>query len=163
MTFEQELAACLEEIARAARRHLADPADPAWRDRLSTATADAFAIIHDCPRPLRAIMVEELLAGDPVVTVGTDPSEAAAPWYNLRPHKRPGQLPESIPLNGEGMSLSDQVLRDRGYTEDEIRGLFLSSGQDITSESMADFKAGKTFSWDELWAKIDAGPHGMRS
>jgi hypothetical protein len=113
MTSEQELAACLEEIARAARRHLADPADPAWRDRLSTATADAFAIIHDCPRPLRAITVEELLAGDPVVTVGTDPSEASAPWYNLHPHKRPGPLPEPVSQEGNGPSASDIVLGDQ--------------------------------------------------
>ena len=31
--------------------------------------------------------------------------------------------------------------------------------RDITAESIADYEAGKTFSWDELLSKIDAGPH----
>jgi hypothetical protein len=88
MSSAQELAACLEEIARSIRHHLADPSSLGCRDRLSTAAADAFALLYDAPRPRRVITLEELLAGDPVVTVGTDPSEAAAPWYTLHPRGR---------------------------------------------------------------------------
>ena len=69
--------------------------------------------------------------------------------------KKPGPLPKPDAEKGKGFSLSDQVLLDRGYTEDEVRGMFSGPGQDITAESMADCDAGKTFSWDELWAKID--------
>lgn len=79
---QPNLAECLEELARAARRHLADPQDKAGLDRLSTGTADAFAVLHDAPLPTRVITVAELLAGNPVVTVGTDPGEAAIPYYN---------------------------------------------------------------------------------
>lgn len=72
--------------------------------------------------------------------------------------KKPGSLPKPVTLKCEG-SLSDQVLRDRGNTEDEIRGMFSSQGQDITSESMADYDPGKTLTLHELWTKIDAGHH----
>ena len=68
--------------------------------------------------------------------------------------KMPGPLPKPVNLKGEG-SLSDQVLRDRGYTEDEIRGMFSGPGQHITSESMADCEAGKTLTLDEFWAQFD--------
>ena len=69
--------------------------------------------------------------------------------------KKPGPLPKPNAEKGKGTSLSDQGLLDRGHTEDEIRGMFSDPGQVITAESMADYDAGKTFSWDELWAKID--------
>ena len=73
--------------------------------------------------------------------------------------KKPGPLPKPNTNKGKGFSLSDQVLLDRGYTEDEVRGLFSGAGQAITSESMADYEAGKTLTLEELWAKIDAEPH----
>lgn len=58
--------------------------------------------------------------------------------------KRPGPLPETVTLTGDGPSTSDVV----------------SHGRDITAESVADFKAGMTFSWEDLWANIDAcGQH----
>ena len=79
---QANLTECLEELARAARRHLQNPMDPAGVDRLSTAVADAFAVLHDAPRPKRVITLAELLAGDPVVTVGTVPGEAEIPYYN---------------------------------------------------------------------------------
>lgn len=97
-----------EEIARAAKRHLADPANPAWRDRLSTATADAFAVLYDAPRPRRAITVEELVASGLTVKVGTDPSEAAIPWYNR--HPRLGEVVKTPTPEEETLDiLSDQA------------------------------------------------------
>jgi hypothetical protein len=57
--------------------------------------------------------------------------------------KRPGERPRPIKLKCEGPPVSEQIIADR----------------DITTESLADYKAGKTFSWDELLSRIDAGPH----
>lgn len=57
--------------------------------------------------------------------------------------KKSGPPPEPIKLKGEGPSASEQVIADRN----------------ITAESLADYEAGKTFSWDELLSKIDAAPH----
>ena len=118
---KSDLVECLEELARAARRHLADPGDPAWRDRLSTAAADAFALLHDAPRPKRMITVAELLAGDPVVTVGTDTDEAAIPYYN-----RPTNLTHEG--QSEAPSCFDEELTvKKGLTIDDLIAAYQQS------------------------------------
>ncbi len=82
--------------------------------------------------------------------------------------KRPGERPKPIKLKGKGPSASEQVIADRDIPDKvpnaETRVAMteadaITAARDITAESLADHEAGKTFSWDELWAKIDAGPH----
>lgn len=53
------MAECLEEIQRAARHHLQNPSDPGQRDRLTSAVADAHAVLHDLPRPRPLLAGEE--------------------------------------------------------------------------------------------------------
>lgn len=57
--------------------------------------------------------------------------------------KKPGPLPKASAGKGKGPSASELVISDR----------------DVTSESMADYEARRTLTLDELWAKIDGGPH----
>ena len=128
----QRMAECLEVIARAAKRHLADPADPAWRDRLSTATADAFAVLYDAPRPRRAITVEELVASGLTVKVGTDPSEAAIPWYNR--HPRLGEIVQTLTPAEE----TRDILYDEAFPQSLAK--YIQQEKEGETRSLADVR-----------------------
>ncbi len=124
---------CLEEIQRAARHYLQNPADMCQRDRLALAEADARAVLYDLPRPRRSLAVEE-----------TDHVGAGTDMIETPEEATDEQHPVPNTETRDAMEEAEAIVRKL----EELGVVAVRAAQIEKGDGTL----------DDLWEKADAGP-----